>query len=133
MIEIKIVRQIWISITAHHVKKIWNLLISMRQTVMYGGERKCGKKESGEKNRVKYRRYHGQEYTGHMSELKSEKSIKMFQHNCRYKCNNNFTKVSSDDFFFGYLELGFLRHSDLFLNKCFITNTCNRPAIQPSG
>jgi hypothetical protein len=94
------VRQIWISITAHHVKKIWNLLISMKQTVMYGGERKCGKKESGEKNRVKYNRHHGQEYTGHKSEQKSEKSIKTFQHNCRHKCNNNLLKYLGKIFFF---------------------------------
>jgi hypothetical protein len=107
--------------------------MSIRQTVNVWERKEVWQERGwGKKNRVKYHRYHGQEYTGH--QLKSENWIRMYQHNCRHKCNNNFTKVSWEDiyiyiyiyiffFFWDFSNFGSLALLTSFWNKCFIKHS----------
>jgi hypothetical protein len=108
LIETKIMSQIWTSITTvHPVMKIWNLLTSTRHTVTYEGERGCRKKiTEKKKNWAKHLRNHAQEYNGHKGEKKSAESVKTYKHNCRYKCNGNFTEESQKDISSDFWNLG---------------------------
>jgi hypothetical protein len=47
------------------------------------------KESNWEKERTESVRNHGQDYIGHKGEKKE--SVKAYEHNCRYKCSDNFT------------------------------------------
>jgi hypothetical protein len=84
------------------------------------GRKRVQKESNWKKNRAKHLRNHRQEYIGHKGQRKYAKSVKTYEHNCRYKCNGNFTEEYQNEIFSDFWNLGSWDLQTSFLNKCII-------------
>lgn len=64
------------------------------------------KVQTWKRNLAKFKRNSGQEYVGRKGEVHHAKSVKAYNHTCRYKCTDNFSEETRNRIFSDYWDLG---------------------------